>query len=443
MDEGVIADPAPVVVDMGDDPLIRRYRVETPTKQSISHSLNSRNPLKLTLDGSTLTSIYCDDFGIFDCATMEFEREPSLFTGDHLRILLNIMTLVKCSDIFLQDDVPVVFKRNRKVYRVSKRPLNKTEITDAIAGVCSPQVVARVAAGGESASVPFSVSVTTFDVDGEELRTRFRGNGTYTMGSKGARDGATFTFRRLGHLPPTMEDIKVPDGIRKFAFETMGLLLVSGETGSGKSTLLASFVTAEATSDARSVIATYEDPTEFDFRELPGLKSLIGQTNITDALGTFVASTRDAMRRSADVVLIGEIRDKDSLIGASLLAQTGHRVYGTTHSISIEMMIPRLLEMVDEAEREALRSTLIDLTSGLVNQRLEETVSGGLVPIQSWLEFTPPVRERLHASTVKGFAATLRELVHEFGHSMQKDLEQKRDLLPPEVFERLMRVYSK
>jgi twitching motility protein PilT len=216
---------------------------------------------------------------------------------------------------------------------------------------------------------------------------RFRIN----LGSN--RHGLTMAARTLPTKVPTVDDLKLPPAIRRFVELERGMVLVTGPTGSGKSTTLAALLGDIARNQGRHII-TLEDPIEFT---LPtDGDSIIDQRELHQSFTSFPSGLRQALRQDPDVILVGELRDLDTIRTAVAAAETGHLVFGTLHSHSAEATIGRIVSAFPAEEQEQARAQLAYILKGIVSQTLLPHASGkGRVAGYEILVATPAVANNL------------------------------------------------
>ncbi len=193
---------------------------------------------------------------------------------------------------------------------------------------------------------------------------RFRANIFFQM------DGVSAVFRAIPVNIPTMSDLKLPQVIEKFCNLKRGLVLVTGPTGSGKSTTLASIIN-HINEKQRKHIITIEDPIEFVYKDK---NSLINQRAIGQDAVDFASSLRAALREDPDVILIGEMRDMETIEIAMHAAETGHLVFSTLHTIDAKDTINRIIGMFPGEEQNKIRMSLAATMQGVMSQRLVKTV---------------------------------------------------------------------
>lgn len=184
--------------------------------------------------------------------------------------------------------------------------------------------------------------------------------------------GAAAVFRTIPSVVLTLDELKAPAILRELAMQPRGMVLVTGPTGSGKSTTLAAMVDfINATEPAH--ILTVEDPIEFVHTSK---KSLINQRELGKNTLSFSNALRSALREDPDVILVGEMRDLETIRLALTAAETGHLVFGTLHTSSAAKTIDRIIDVFPAAEKEMVRAMLSESIRGIVSQTLCKTTDG-------------------------------------------------------------------
>lgn len=204
------------------------------------------------------------------------------------------------------------------------------------------------------------------------------------------RDSIAMVFRAIPSEPPMIKDLSLPTVIEKIAMENRGLVLVTGTTGSGKSTTLASMIN-HINSFRNCHLLTIEDPIEFLHRDR---KSIINQREVGQDTLTFQSALRAALREDPDVILVGEMRDLETIEIAMLAAETGHLVFSTLHTLDAMETITRIISAFPLEHQASIRLQLSGILKGVISQRLLPKADGkGRVPAVEVLISTARIRE--------------------------------------------------
>jgi twitching motility protein PilT len=185
-----------------------------------------------------------------------------------------------------------------------------------------------------------------------------------------------------------LEELEMPKILNDFTKIPRGLVLVTGPTGSGKSTTLAAMVDRINT-DRASLILTIEDPIEYAHHSK---KSIVVQREIHYDTYSFAAALRSSLRQDPDVVLIGEMRDLETIAAAVTIAETGHLVLATLHTNSAAQSIDRMIDVFPPHQQQQIRVQLAGMLQGIVSQRLVPSIGGGRVVAAEILVATAAVR---------------------------------------------------
>lgn len=198
---------------------------------------------------------------------------------------------------------------------------------------------------------------------------RLRGNAFFQKESVG------IALRLLPQIKP-LSELNLPQIVETFARKEQGFFLVVGPVGQGKSTTLAALLSIINT-DQRKHIVTIEDPVEFIY---PSAKSIVDQREIGIDSASFEAALKSAFRQDIDVILIGEMRTRETISTAITAAETGHLVFSTLHTNSASQTIDRIIDVFPAEQQDQVRSQLSSSLLGIFSQRLIPRISGGLVP---------------------------------------------------------------
>uniref|UniRef100_A0A7C5T1A9 Type IV pilus twitching motility protein PilT n=1 Tax=Thermocrinis ruber TaxID=75906 RepID=A0A7C5T1A9_9AQUI len=198
---------------------------------------------------------------------------------------------------------------------------------------------------------------------------RFRANVFFQRGSVAG------AFRRLPSKIMTVDELGLPQKVLELCHRSMGLILVTGPTGSGKSTTLASLINYINENFPYHII-TIEDPIEYVFQHR---KSIVNQREIGEDVDNFADALRAALREDPDVILVGEMRDLETIEIALRAAETGHLVFGTLHTNTAVSTITRIIDVFPPNQQEQIRIQLSFVLQGVISQRLIPKVGGGRV----------------------------------------------------------------
>ncbi|KKU88000.1 type IV pili twitching motility protein PilT [Candidatus Gottesmanbacteria bacterium RIFCSPLOWO2_01_FULL_48_11] len=214
---------------------------------------------------------------------------------------------------------------------------------------------------------------------------RFRANVYYQKGTIGA------VFRLVPAKIRSIDELGLPSICHEFVKLRQGLVLVTGPTGHGKSTTLAAMIhTINQTKPAH--IITIEDPIEYVYP--PGL-SIVSQREMHQDTHSWTVALRSVLREDPDVVLVGEMRDFDTIQAALTVAETGHLVFATLHTNSASQTVDRIVDVFPESQQPQVRLQLSSVLEGVLSQRLIPAVAGGRVAVGEVLTGTPAVKNTI------------------------------------------------
>ncbi|MFP4485359.1 MAG: type IV pilus twitching motility protein PilT, partial [Campylobacterales bacterium] len=211
--------------------------------------------------------------------------------------------------------------------------------------------------------------------------TRYRVNIFFQM------DGVSAVFRTIPDKKLTIDELGLPEAIRKFTSMQRGLVLVTGVTGSGKSTTLAAIIDEINRTQKRHII-TIEDPIEFIHKDA---ECIINQRSVGQDALDFHSALKAALREDPDIILVGEMRDIETVEMALHAAETGHLVFSTLHTTDTSETINRIIGMFPPEEQNRIRITLATVLQGVVSQRLLKKESGGRIAALEILFKTPRI----------------------------------------------------
>ena len=212
---------------------------------------------------------------------------------------------------------------------------------------------------------------------------RFRVNIFFQM------DGVSAVFRVIPVKIPSFEDLHLPEVVKSFAYKERGLVLVTGVTGSGKSTTLAALIN-EINVNKKKHIITIEDPIEFVHKDRG---CIINQRSVGQDTLSFGTALRAALREDPDIILVGEMRDRETINLALHAADTGHLVFSTLHTVDAKETINRIIAQFPTEEQNRVRLSVAGVLQGVISQRLVPTIDGGRRAALEILVRTPTIEK--------------------------------------------------
>jgi len=249
-------------------------------------------------------------------------------------------------------------------------PLTTENVNTLLAEIAKPEQLEKVK---NKVEADFS-----FEYSGTRFRTNLYLEKNQPAGSLRLITSKIKTFNELG-LPPIVEF---------FTSQSQGLVIITGPTGHGKSTTLASMI-QKINLERREHIVTIEDPIEYSFKNE---KSLISQREVGNDTQSFSSALRSALREDPNVVLIGEMRDLETIESALIMAETGHLVLTTLHTNSAAQTVDRIVAVFPAYQQQQVRSQLASVLLGVMSQRLIPRISGGRIVASEVMIANPAIR---------------------------------------------------
>lgn len=292
-----------------------------------------------------------------------------------LDALLTKAFKIGASDVHLRVKLPPIFRINGKLVKVELPELTANDINS---------IVKTIIPADKKKDLPYMKSFDfAYAVKGV---CRFRVNvfkqrGTFAV-----------VMRVIPFKIPDIEELNLPTIVKQIALYPRGLVLVTGTTGSGKSTTLASMLNELNNRESR-VIITIEDPIEYLHRDK---KCIFYQREIGDDAADFLTALKEALREDPDVILVGEMRDTETVRTALDAAETGHMVFSTLHTLDAKETINRIISFFPLDQQRAIRFQLASVIKATISQRLLPRVNGnGRVPAVEVMIATDAIRERI------------------------------------------------
>ncbi len=323
-------------------------------------------------------------------------------TQPRIEILLEEVIKKKASDLHLQVGLPPMLRVDGSLVPVSGTDALTEETLEILLFALLDEDQKKVLLKDKE----FDFSFAFGDLG------RFRVNAFHERGNLAA------ALRLIPNEVLTVEQLGLPPVVNKFTEYPRGLVLVTGPTGSGKSTTLAALI-HKINTDRACHIITIEDPIEFTHKSN---KSVIVQREVHYDTFSFSAALRSSLRQDPDVVLIGEMRDLETIAAAITIAETGHLVFATLHTNSASQSIDRMIDVFPPHQQPQIRAQLSNILMAICSQRLVPSIGGGRIAAAEILVATPAVRNIIREGKSHQLEAVI-QTGSEFGmQSMDKTL---------------------
>jgi twitching motility protein PilT len=272
-----------------------------------------------------------------------------------LNDLLHLAAEQNASDLFLKAGVPPALRLNGRISPLPHEPLTPEEVRDLAYGIMTKQQIARFEQRHE-----LDLAFTREGV------ARFRANVYQQRGSMGV------VLRVIPLALPSLDDLGMPPVLKELPKQRQGLILVTGPTGSGKSTTLAAMID-QINNTRKANIVTIEDPIEFVH---PDKEAIVSQREVGLDTDSFTAALKYVVRQSPDVILIGEMRDVETMNVALQASETGHLVFSTVHTPSAGETMDRIVNMFPPHDKPQISLRLATSLRGIVSQKLVPRADG-------------------------------------------------------------------
>jgi twitching motility protein PilU len=317
--------------------------------------------------------------------------------------VLRLMAEKNASDVYLSANTPILIKINGAILQLSDQPLSHAQPRQLLAELLTPQQLEELDDTGE-----LNIGVGISKV------------GSFRLSAFRQRGSIAAVFRCIPFTIPTLDSLGVPAILGSLVLEKRGLILMVGATGTGKSTTLAAML-EQRNQTLTGHILTIEDPIEFLFTNK---KSVVNQREVGRDTQSLQIALKNGLRQAPDCILIGEIRDRETMTSAISYSLSGHLVLATMHANNSYHALGRILSFYTPESRPAL---LADLASGLravVSQRLVRAAAGGRRPAAEVMLNTKLVSELIEQGDISGVKEAMEKSLAEGSITFEEHLAE-------------------
>ena len=308
----------------------------------------------------------------------------------------------KISDFHLRSGSTMAYRQTGEIVKVKEIKVSSQDLKDLLSMNCNEAELEKFE--------------KTHELDSAVMLSglRFRANFYKTI------NGPAAVLRRVESKIPTMDEFNLPQSLYDVIDFHKGLVLVTGPTGSGKSTTLAAIINEINKTKTHNVI-TIEDPVEFIHNDD---KSIISHREVGKQTESFANALRAALREDPDVILVGELRDLETVSLAITAAETGHLVFGTLHTSGAPATINRIIDVFPPDQQEQVRAQISNSLKMVVTQRLLKTKDGlGRCGAYEIMKCTPPIQNLIREAKIHQIPSVMQTSVRDGMITMDKALE--------------------
>lgn len=326
----------------------------------------------------------------------------------------------KASDIHLIVDKPPILRVDGELFEIKNlAQLNSQNLKKLIYSILSPR------------------QQEVYEKNKElDISYELEGVGRFRVNLHWEKENVGMVARIINFIPPTMKEVDMPEIIYKLARLKQGLVILTGPTGCGKSTSLAAMI--NLINNERSChIMTLEDPIEFIYTSK---KSIIKQRQLNTDVLSFREGLKHVLRQDPNVVMVGEMRDLETIAATITLAETGHLVLATLHTYSAAQTVDRIIDIFPPYQQFQIRMQLSMTLAGVVSQRLLPKVNGGRVAAREILINTPAVSNMVRENKIAQISTVIQTSAEEGMQSLDQDIKRlyKEKVIAEEVAQSYM-----
>ena len=321
--------------------------------------------------------------------------------GGNMERVLRLMAEKRASDVYMSANTPILIKIDGQMLQLSDQVLTTGQTRTLLAELLTPQQLEELDDTGE-----LNVGIG------------LAGIGSFRLSAFKQRGSIAAVLRCIPHQIPALETLGVPPLMSKLVLEKRGLILMVGATGTGKSTTLASMIEWR-NQQVTGHILTIEDPIEFLFSNK---KSIVNQREVGRDTASLQLALKNAMRQAPDCILIGEIRDRETMTSALSYALSGHLVMATLHANNSYHALGRILSFYTPESRPTLLSDLAAGLKAIVSQRLLRANAGGRVPAVEVMLNTKLVSELIEKGDLPGVKEAMEKSMAQGSQTFEQDI---------------------
>jgi twitching motility protein PilU len=321
--------------------------------------------------------------------------------SNNLERVLRLMAEKSASDVYMSANTPILIKINGQIMQLSDQVLTTTQTRQLLAEMLTPQQLEELDDTGE-----LNVAISLSRV------------GSFRLSAFKQRGSIAAVFRCIPFNIPSLDSLGVPPLLQQLVMDKRGLILMVGATGTGKSTTLASMIEWR-NQQMTGHILTIEDPIEFLFSNK---KSIVNQREVGRDTQSLQTALRNGLRQAPDCILIGEIRDRETMTAAISYSLSGHLVLATLHANNSYHALGRILSFYSPEARPTLLSDLASGLRAIVSQRLLRSNAGGRVPAVEVLLNTKLVSEMIEKGDLSSVKEAVEKSMAEGSQTFEMDL---------------------
>ena len=315
--------------------------------------------------------------------------------------VLRLMADKGASDVYLSANTPILIKINGQILQLSDQPLTHTQPRQLLSELLTPSQMEELEDTGEL-----------------NIGVGLAGVGSFRLSGFKQRGSVAAVLRCIPHHIPALDSLNLPGLLNTLVLEKRGLILMVGATGTGKTTTLASML-EQRNQQMAGHILTIEDPIEFLFTNK---KSVVNQREVGRDTQSLQIGLKNALRQAPDCILIGEIRDRETMTSAISYALSGHLVLSTLHANNSYHALGRILSFYSPEARPALLADLAAGVRAIVSQRLVRASAGGRVPAVEVMLNTKLVSELIEQGDFSGVKEAMEKSLAEGSQTFEQDL---------------------